>query len=396
MERCTPSNRWWSPRRSKAAARPPRVRAKPALVASLAVLVAWTAVPPAAAQRIIHPRDVNYLDPYGNARRLWRDPLWFAFENDAQRALWQTYQSSRFSADRASQQRISASLPGAGRQFLAETALGRLLGQYEAESGYRARDLPRPIRQAEKYYGGFDDHRGARERQPLGNVLRRRASMLSAIGLRAPLLRSMRETSERPTLPGSVQRTPFMPTDVDDTTDPTVSLGEKMADRISALHKRARDEAWALFEAGEYRLAARAFDSSTTLAPNDFDARVGEIFCALSTGSIRTAVVILQSVIRREVNPFAHQLNVADRYGSGASASSLRTRLQQIAQQSEGNADVLAIQVFGTWYLGYREEAATIATSLAGLDPGSRYARWPELMSEARTALEADEQQSEP
>ena len=183
----------------------------------------------------------------------------------------------------------------------------------------------------------------------------------------------------------SLARTPFINADVEDGEAEAPTLDDLLDRGDAAAQQRAKGEAWALFREGRYRQAPRAFESAITLEPLDFESRIGEVFCYLSVGATRTALALLGELVRRDINPFQHDLRMAERYGNVADVNQLRIQGRRWADAADQTAEANALYIFVLWYLGEREDALRAAESLAKRAPAKAYASWPEKMRAAQS-----------
>lgn len=131
-----------------------------------------------------------------------------------------------------------------------------------------------------------------------------------------------------------------------------------------SLHARAVAAAWSQFREGQYRRASRMFQTAVLFDPGDLDSAVGELFSEYNAGAFNTAQVVLAALVKRFENPFASPLVVADRLGSGAFASELRSRTRLAVQVENPAPEVLALHTIVLWYLGERGEAIIAARRL--------------------------------
>jgi hypothetical protein len=122
------------------------------------------------------------------------------------------------------------------------------------------------------------------------------------------------------------------------------------------------------------------------LEPADSESRVGEVFCHLSLGAMRTATAVLGELLRRDPNPFAYDLNVANRYGADARGAPLEIQVRLQTEAAIGGRSAGAFYPFVLWYLGQRDEAIRAAELFSRNEPDSIQADWPALMRAARQA----------
>jgi tetratricopeptide (TPR) repeat protein len=261
-----------------------------------------------------------------------------------------------------------------------------------------------PLVDAPRFYGGFGQRMGASRQSSLDQILRRRPSMIAAYSLNAPVRRAMGGVSLPMTAFGRQQSASRPLIDEAPITreelDARPPLSTLVAGRIEFMAVRAKSEAWARFHAGEYRHAARTFQSAITLDPGDPDPRIGEMFCYLATGGYRTAMASMRAIIRRSTNPFMFNLNLRDgryegdirSFGTLQEVRRMRTALSQIERIDESddpNSDGLPLMTLSLWYLGQRTSAQGLLIRGVGGDPSHKYADWPQLMLDANARIPA-------
>jgi hypothetical protein len=159
-------------------------------------------------------------------------------------------------------------------------------------------------------------------------------------------------------------------------------LEGELAAANRSLHAQAVSAAWSRFREGQYRRASRMFQTAVLFNPGDLDSAVGEVFSEYNAGAFSTAQVVLAAMVKRFENPFASSLVVADRLGSAAFASELRTRTRLAVQVENLAPEVLALHALVLWYLGERAEAMIAARRLDAA--GSEvFSGWAERMAAA-------------
>ncbi len=169
---------------------------------------------------------------------------------------------------------------------------------------------------------------------------------------------------------------------------PTIALDQGLREGIARAHSRAQAEGWAWFREGQYRRAARAFESATALEPKNVEDRIGELFCHVSMGATRTALAILGQLNRRHAGLFRHPLTLAGAYGDAAEAQQVRIRLRLQVNAAAGNVpDLEALYALVLWFLGEREEAHLTAANIVRVYPHTAYAEWPSRMRAAQNTL---------
>jgi hypothetical protein len=166
-------------------------------------------------------------------------------------------------------------------------------------------------------------------------------------------------------------------------------LDERLQAGADLAHQRARASAWQHFREGDYRLASRGFEAAVLLQPSDAESRIGELFSHLSVEAVRTAVAVMGQLVRRDPNPFLHDLDLTSAYGDVADARRVRIQAQFQANAAEEGADLIALNVLVLWYTGDRDEAASAAAALVRDTPNTPYADWPEKLRSARSVLTA-------
>jgi tetratricopeptide (TPR) repeat protein len=243
-------------------------------------------------------------------------------------------------------------------------------------------------RRAFERYGGFGKRR---QGDDSSGILTRRYGLIAGSSLNAPVYRAISKGGGLVDVRSSLGRTPFLNADVGDVEAEAPTLDDLLDRGDAAAQHRAEGEAWALFLEGQYRQATRAFESAITLEPSDFESRIGEVFGYLSVGATRTALALLGELVRRDVNPFQHDLHMAERYGNVADVNQLRIQGRRSAGAADPSADANALYIFVLWYLGEYEEAFRAAESLAKRAPAKAYASWPEKMRAARSTESSEE-----
>jgi hypothetical protein len=249
------------------------------------------------------------------------------------------------------------------------------------------------MRRAFERHGGFGQRLQERDAADIGSVLGRRSALIQATSLNAPVHRSMWQLGTAGTLTASFRSTTLTEPEVPEAPEGGPTLDQALHQVVVQSYRQSRAEGWAMFTEGEYRRAARAFETVTLLQPADFESRIGELFCHVSLGGMRTSATLLTQLTRRDRNPFLHDLRISERYGTTEEARQVQLRAQLFAQANSGIASAEALHVFVLWYLGAREEAILTATGLSRDFPGTIYADWPARMRAAETALNAEGEQ---
>ena len=245
-------------------------------------------------------------------------------------------------------------------------------------------------RQAFTRYGGFRDRRNYDRKGDPSGLFARRRQLIMATGLNAPIERAMGRSGGLPGLWYSVSRTPFLELDaaasqaeINEDTDTKVTLDERLSTRADVLHAQSRSEAWSYFQDGDFRRAMRLFETAAMMEPEDYESRIGEFFCHVAIGSVRTAFVLLIELDRRDPNLYAHPLNVLDRFGNVIAAQRVRLSAQDVAESADQPAEANALHIFVLWYMDRRDDALRAARSLAVKAPGRIWGAWPEKMRAA-------------
>jgi hypothetical protein len=249
-------------------------------------------------------------------------------------------------------------------------------------------------------YGGFG-HRIDVGQDDISAAFARRHRLITANMAYAPIYRSIMENSSLAGLRPLVSATPFMQNNAParpDTAAPDQapatdvpqgpSLYELLRTDSETAHRRTLREAWTLFEEGEYRHAAREFESVLTLDPRDPQARLGEIFCYVAVGAMRTAAVLVRKFAEIESDPFSHGMDVRTRLNKSLAQSLLSdSRLAVDPLTAASNANVTATYILLLWYLGEQDAALRGARTLARAPEGELYKDWPAKIEAARAVL---------
>lgn len=317
------------------------------------------------------------VDAYGNVQptlREWR-PLGGVYQNETQRDVLQNYRTfGRGPDDRRGY--MPFTLPGDAWAVALRAASGTA-----AEPKVRGALSPAKRRAFDRY-GGFGRRRQGNDKSGL---LTRRYGLIAGSSLNAPVYRAISKGGGLVDVHASLTRTPFLNADVGEVEAVAPTLDDLLDRGDAVAQQRVEGEAWALFREGQYRRGIRAFESTITLAPSDYESRIGEVFCYLSVGATRTALALLGELVRRDINPFQHDLRMAERYGNVADVNQLRIQGRRWADAADQSAEANAMYIFVLWYLGEREDALRAAESLAKRAPAKAYASWPEKMRAARS-----------
>jgi len=225
-------------------------------------------------------------------------------------------------------------------------------------------------------------------------MFERRYALVAATSLNAPVYRSLLKPSAGFGLASTLARMPPTRTsETDSVLAPPSSLDQRLQAGVALVQARQRAEGWAWFHEGEFRRAARAFESVTLLEPQNTESRIGELFCHVSLRAISTAVAVLRALDRRNENPFLDELDLVEAYPEAARARELGVESRLWGHGDVGNPDLRALHVLILWYLGERDEAVLAATSLVRDFPGTTYADWPAKMRAARKTLAEERDQ---
>ena len=238
-------------------------------------------------------------------------------------------------------------------------------------------------------YGGFGRRNIPGEPGSGTTALRRRSALISATGINAPVLRAHRNSmsglgaggADRGPTTGKIRRPTPAGEDMADGEAPP--LGDYLSSWSSTAGQRARANAWGLFRDGKYRPAARAFAQARAVDRDDNESRIGEWWCHVSVGALRTASVLVREWVRRDENPFRHSLNMREAFGGGSRASDIRIEMRLLSSRAAATDDLKAIYALVLWYLGDVEEARLVAQGLSRETSVRLYMDWPEKMRRA-------------
>ena len=242
-----------------------------------------------------------------------------------------------------------------------------------------------------RQYGGFRPRMTGSEPDGIATAFARRHALVEATSLNAPVHRALARSGSMMSLRSSLARVPFVRRDLSaELPEPVTTLYQRLDRSRARSHAATRNEAWLLFSEGRFRQAASAFESALTLDHDDFESRIGEIFCYASTDSIRTAATLMAALNERDDNPFLHDLNIIERYETPAIAQRLRARAgaQVDSIEMADKAGLTATYIFILWYIDRRDDAIRGATTLARAAEGRPYVDWPAKMKDAQSASE--------
>jgi hypothetical protein len=252
-------------------------------------------------------------------------------------------------------------------------------------------DFVTPVVHSQEMYGGFGRHGASYAPSSMSDLLRRKPSMWAAYGGQTPIARATKRVSDTDGAAGRLGggNAP-MSEQLPDAVESDITLGDQWEERLRATGSRKILEAWGAFRMGDYRTAARGFETAQSLLPRHTTAGVGEVFCYVALGSRGTLEITLRQFAQRVENPFASTMKVTDFFSSPQEADRVRTIVQQIALDSASSNEARALQTLTLWYYGERDAAIAAAATLAsGADAGSPYAKWPSLMQSTRRAIMA-------
>jgi tetratricopeptide (TPR) repeat protein len=246
-------------------------------------------------------------------------------------------------------------------------------------------------------YGGFGVRSAPAMEDSISSAFARRQRLINATSLYTPVYRAMLENTS---LSGLRQATPASPVSLrgmnapnrPETADSASSLYELLKTDRQATYEDSREEGWTRFAEGEYRQAARAFEATLDLNPDDGDARTGEIFSYAAIGARATTATLVQQFSRRAANPFMHDQPLRERFSDAQLVDQLLLHARGQVESAGGSANVnlLAADVFVLWHLGDYQTALRAAEGLAKSRETAAYADWPVKMRAARSALPGD------
>ncbi len=344
------------------------------------------------AQTGANHRATSTTDVYGNARPVYLDYRSVgSYRSERERLAFRGFQTLGRRMDRRGGYKQYA-LPGdvftrpRGRVPTQRSSL-LLVDMWSAEQ-----------RQTFKRYGGFGPRRVNPQAPGIASALERRRALIAATSLNAPVHRAGLTANATVGFRPMSSRVLLPPTGVveSEAAEPTSTLEQRLRSGADLAHQRVRTSAWDWFRKGEFRRAARGFETAASLEPSDAESRIGELFSHVSIGAMRTALAVLRELNRHDEDPFVHNLNLTDAYGDPAKPQRLRLGLPFRAMGLSANPDARALYVLVLWYLGERDEAIIGATKLAGELSFGSYADWLEKMRAARAAPGAEKGPSQP
>ena len=248
-------------------------------------------------------------------------------------------------------------------------------------------DLSSLQEQSFRMYGGFSVRAPESAEAGMAAVLGRRRAMLAATSSNAPVHRARWELGVAAVTKAPAINDPTGATRLETPTGEQARLEDALHQRVTDSFGTGRADGWHWFEKGEYRRAARAFESAVMFDADDVESRIGEVFCYLSLGSERTATVLVEQLARRDPNPFVHDVPVAERYPSQEDLRSVRLGVQTFAERQGGFAHAEALRIFTLWHLGQRDEAEVLASSVSVTLAGTPFVNWPAQLRAMRAQL---------
>jgi hypothetical protein len=313
------------------------------------------------------------LDPYGNARARYvprSTPGGFG-PNDLSGAVTNPYlQDSRRSLRRQGLEPLSLpGIPGGNVSTRSGRASGAALGS-------------RPLSPVFEKYGGFGSRSGLAYGD-MSQVFQRKQALIQATGFSAPIRRAAQRNANfmAPKIP-TFDQLPFLEDALNAADEHAPPLEARLDEQVKSAFDYSMTEAWALFREGNYRPAARRFESSGVLRADVLECSVGELFAYASIGSMKTASAALRQLVRRFQDPFelAAGLDMNSKYAQHSAGGDLAIQVRLFAAQDNKDAHGKALYVFTLAYLGRLEEAETQAAGLVKSFPESPYANWPALL----------------
>lgn len=348
---------------------------------SARALIASVMFAPSAARAQNSYSPINVFDPYGNARGVDVDRRSVGtFQNDVQERALRGFQDT----DRRGRQRGESNpfiLPGDVPLFRPPPATAN------ANELFPGATTAASARKSYAMYGGFEPKVESPETGGEAiEAMTRRRMLIEATTVNAPIHRSLTRDASAYGLRRQIEQTPFDASLADE--PPTRTVVEGLRHGVERAYERTRTEAWAWFREGEYRRAARAFETAGMLNRSDQAAAIGEIvsYWSLAPEAPRTPIAILGQLMRRGGNPFSHDLNLAGAYPDLQTAQRMMIRAKLQAAPDDVNAQVAALDALVLWYLGERTEALLVADKLGRRPAGAAFAEWPTKMREAMNA----------
>ncbi len=345
----------------------------------LSVVVSlWLYPGGAMAQMAQSQTPTSALDLYGNARPAREERRRLGtYANPLQRRVLGGFQNIGRRVNRRgglSNYAIPGDVLGVQRLFQGGRFSSGPLGRFSlAPSSMTA------SRHAFSRYGGFSD-RASTDTGRVGDLLARRQELIAATTVNAPVHRAL---GQRGTFdPGlmSIAATPFVPSEAPVRSDDAPPIAELLRESVDGHTQRLLRLGWSWFSEQQYGRAYRSFESTLVVDPNNKQAGVGRVFCRLSVGAMRSAMVEVAFLARQPGNPFVQPFVLAEKYQSSDAASHVLFQTRLFAERNATQVVPEALHVYVLWYLGEKEEALRLAAVLAKRHPQSPYADWPALM----------------
>lgn len=331
-------------------------------------------------------------DLYGNARPVYRERrLMGLYQNDLQRSALRGAQNFGRRANRRGGQ-APFSLPadrslsfrqgGAGPLSFTNSrtsSLGHAMPSPLAGPSRVARDLQYAFRS----YGGFGERQEVASGGLLADALQRRILLSRATGLNAPVQRAMWERGLIIQATTPVSWDPFVQREETEWSEELTELSPSLDDRVTDAHATSVRTAWSAFSDGNFRRSCRAFDTASMLDTSDHESRVGVVLSHLGLSAVRTSVAYLNSLARRDPNPFQYYLHLDEKLESEAMRRDLRLRAELFAQANTDAAAPQALNMLVLWHLGDAAGARLAAGPLVRVGKDSLFSGWPDLLEAA-------------
>lgn len=322
---------------------------------------------------------VTRTDLYGNVQPIYRERRSVGvFQNAVQEQMLRSYQDSARRPNRRGGLN-PFTLPGDLRRRGSDFLLRLLFTPPENQRSLAVQQLLTRERDYRKY-GGFGRRQLDSGPDRLRTVLERRATLIRATAFNAPINRTGVGaagglTLRPPLVIPSANQPELLPQ-----AEAPPTLQALLAQHTQMERQWVQANAWTDFQQGDYRRAARRFETVAQFDPDGAEAYLGEMFCHLALGSPKTAYYLFRSFVKRAPNPFALDLNVAERFSRPADTLRIRMESRALFEGAEAHPDLRAMHTIILWYLGSRNEARVVLSSLAKEFPNTRYAPWISLM----------------
>lgn len=353
---------------------------RPAWACTAVALFTWLMVVHPAEGQVSPYNPVSRIDAYGNAGPTYmeRRPTG-VFQNEAQQRLLRNYQDAArrtnrrgglnpFTFQNDSRRKLSTGL--SMDLFLNFRGTRHLRDRFDAQK-------ERIYRQ----YGGFSNRNLGLIAADLPTTLIRPSNMVTASKFNAPIHRAMLGRAGRMMIwPDEVPIERLSPRDLPPT---EIRLEDWLKNTTKLNHQTTVSEGWRLFQEGDYRQAARQFEMAYLLDDQDHRSRVGELFCHLTLGALRTARIDLKTLMLSTTDPFHFPTDMANAYGNGRDPLRIRVQLRAIANYENAHPDVRALYASTLWHLGERQESIIVMDALAKDFPRTPYRAWPKLARQA-------------